>query len=564
MSKLNYMKRLVLPAVAVLLLAAAAASRAETPPGNNYLAQKVTVDELGNAQFDVTRKMTADAYQKLKSFLALRRTIKGTDGAERVEVVRLGNTEDIVNFLDLRNLGVEIEDLKAELLDAANSIHLSFRVPGWARNQGKDCWQGQVLDSLRWLDPTPYLALPPLAGCVPYEFKQEGESVILTGTAQDCSTRVEITLPKGASRAAMAANCLSFCMPVPAARGPEGPSPAHPEFRLDAKPVIQAALYRDYANPRMLTKWLARTRLDNKTNEVLRNCKVRYSLALPELTTAWVEQDLGTVYPGQTLQWAIYPAMQQTLAGIVSRSNAIITVQCKYERPGGQQETEEETARFDILGVNDSIFSTLEASRIGDSFYLFKQDYATMAAAFVTGRDPLIQELKDRLIRELGGLDVRDKKQAMRFIEKLYDYFRGNIAYTLPPGTRRHGNMVQHLSFGRNVLQSGTGTCVDLAILFASVVEAAGLEAHLVSIPGHCFPAVKLPGGDMVYVETTGCGAGTLPKSLDFKTAQGIARANYIENMGAQTIIDINIRLLRKHGMKPTELPALAGVAPRA
>lgn len=564
MSKLDYaLKRLVLPAVAVLLLAAAPGSKAETPAGDNYLAQKIMVDGLGNARFEITRKMTTEAYQKLRSLLAPRRIVNGSGGEPQVQIIRLGNAEDVLNFLDFRNLGVELEDLHGELLDTACSIRVSFRVPGWARNQGNDCWQGQVLDSLRWLDPTPHRALPPLAGSVSYEFKQESETVTLTGTEQGCPTQVEIVLPRGASKVAFAAHRISFCLPAPAAaKAPEGPA-APPEFRLNAKSVVQASLNQDYGNPRLLTKWLARTRFDNRGNEVLQHCKVRSRLELPGMATEWVEQDLGTVYPGQTVQHAIYAALPKALMSMVSRSTARITVECRYTRPDGQEEVEEEMARFDILGANDSLYTTLEASQ-ASSFYLCFQDFATIAGSFVTGSDPVIQELKGRLIRELGGIDVAaDDARAMRFLEELFNYYRKNIAYTLPPSIMRNYLLQQHLCFGRNVLQNRAGTCIDLAILYASVIEAAGLQAHLILVKGHCFPAVTLPSGKVVYIETTFCAAGTWEKSQDFRAAMKAAEATHAQSMASQQLIDIDISLLRKHGMKPTELPALAGVAPR-
>ena len=55
------------------------------------------------------------------------------------------------------------------------------------------------------------------------------------------------------------------------------------------------------------------------------------------------------------------------------------------------------------------------------------------------------------------------------------------------------GSHGQHIKYTRDVLRNRAGTCIDLAVTWASVCEAVGLEPAIVVIPGHAFPAVKLP-----------------------------------------------------------------------
>ena len=60
----------------------------------------------------------------------------------------------------------------------------------------------------------------------------------------------------------------------------------------------------------------------------------------------------------------------------------------------------------------------------------------------------------------------------------------------------------------------------------ASVAEAAGLSPVIIVIPGHAFAGIILPQSKQVLlVETTGCGGGTLATSMSFAQAQASAAA---------------------------------------
>ena len=81
--------------------------------------------------------------------------------------------------------------------------------------------------------------------------------------------------------------------------------------------------------------------------------------------------------------------------------------------------------------------------------------------------------------------------------------------------------VVQNVKFPRDVNKDRSGTCLDLAILFASMANALGLTPFLVVKEGHCFPAVAMPGdrGDIVGVETTLIGGGIRFGSGSFRRA---------------------------------------------
>lgn len=60
-----------------------------------------------------------------------------------------------------------------------------------------------------------------------------------------------------------------------------------------------------------------------------------------------------------------------------------------------------------------------------------------------------------------------------------------NIAYTMPPASFER--MGQRVRVPQEVLQNKQGTCIDLAVLFASCLEAVNIHSLLIVIKGHAF-----------------------------------------------------------------------------
>lgn len=60
-----------------------------------------------------------------------------------------------------------------------------------------------------------------------------------------------------------------------------------------------------------------------------------------------------------------------------------------------------------------------------------------------------------------------------------------NIAYTMPPAS--YEELGQRLRYPHMVLEQKMGTCIDLSTLYASCLEAVGLNPIIVIIKGHAF-----------------------------------------------------------------------------
>src|SRR5262249_18443165 len=154
-------------------------------------------------------------------------------------------------------------------------------------------------------------------------------------------------------------------------------------------------------------------------------------------------------------------------------------------------------------------------------FYHISQEGPVALAAFVTPHDPVVKDLKGQLSKHIGGLSTATDAGARQFARAIHDYFPANIAYSTPAGPlAQDGRPVQPVNYPRNVLETGTGTCIDLAVTYASIAEAAGMNAGVILLPGHAYAFVVLPQSrEVLAVETTCCGEGTLAGSAPFTVA---------------------------------------------
>jgi tetratricopeptide (TPR) repeat protein len=203
--------------------------------------------------------------------------------------------------------------------------------------------------------------------------------------------------------------------------------------------------------------------------------------------------------------------------------------------------------------MNEGVYSDIEVDRDSSWYEMFK-DAPLVLASFVSANDPVILDVVGRLGHATGGVaTTRTDQEALTFLRALYDLMRANIKYETTPGDRIDGLLHQHLKYGRDVLRTKSGTCVNTAIFYASVVEAAGLDAFIFVIKNHAFAGVRLPeSGKLVPVETTDATQGN---GLPFKVAVESAMKAHAEATALGLILPIDIHAQRQRGVTPPELP---------
>ncbi len=120
--------------------------------------------------------------------------------------------------------------------------------------------------------------------------------------------------------------------------------------------------------------------------------------------------------------------------------------------------------------------------------------------AFVTPNDPAISVLlrsAANLMEQHGhstaldGYQSRDPDRAYLLASAIWSALAGRgLVYANPPGSfEQVGQKTRRVG---TVLSDGLATCLDTTLLFASALEAVGLNAVLVMTQGHCFAGVWL------------------------------------------------------------------------
>ena len=185
-----------------------------------------------------------------------------------------------------------------------------------------------------------------------------------------------------------------------------------------------------------------------------------------------------------------------------------------------------------------------------------------LLAAWVTHLDPPVKTLAGMASRLAGGVPSSlDQQSAIQFSRALYDLIVANgVTYQTPSGFLQEYIPGQDIKYPRDVLRDKSGTCVDLAILYASACEAVGIRTFLILCPGHSFPVIYLPDGNLLPVECTsisGAAVGMAEASpLSFDQAVDIGISEFSDlRIGLHYAIDVQD--LQRKGVVSPELPRL-------
>lgn len=138
-----------------------------------------------------------------------------------------------------------------------------------------------------------------------------------------------------------------------------------------------------------------------------------------------------------------------------------------------------------------------------------------MYAAWVTPTDPAVEELlraaadytsSGIMTNGYGGVENDEDGSVWDRLEAIWTAEDKNYNLTYVSTMVAFGpNTIQRMRMPYEVLEQGSGNCLDLTMLFASAVEALKLEPAIIRIPGHGFVAVRTDqvNANYYFIETT-------------------------------------------------------------
>ncbi|MBM4042113.1 MAG: hypothetical protein FJ290_26755 [Planctomycetes bacterium] len=333
------------------------------------------------------------------------------------------------------------------------------------------------------------------------------------------------------------------------------------ECRLLTKERLITGVYKSYGLKDCLVPlWLAKTVFKNNTNGRITNLKFRYKLGE---YADWSSSDTHpAVDPTQTVVDLYHPILSSACAKLTSSAPARLQMECEYTDPCGDKQQIQETKDIKLLGRHEFIFSDMTAEERTGAF----QDEDTLSpllAAWVSKEDHPVARFASMANRRAGGLGAStDDESCQKVMRELYEIMRLiDIRYQHPQAMADRQmsydlKLVQSLQYPRDTIQKKSGTCIDLAILYAAMLNSVNIKPYLVSMDNHCFPVGQSPSGRFIAVEATGVGGGP-GRSMNFDQAveAGMKTLAQVNRNGRFTLIDVRDCWMR--GVSNPELPEL-------
>lgn len=170
--------------------------------------------------------------------------------------------------------------------------------------------------------------------------------------------------------------------------------------------------------------------------------------------------------------------------------------------------------------------------------------FNSLAAGYIDEYSPLIDRMKKEVISDgylsqlFGGISVDDAGYIQAVEAFAYLMQKYNVEYTF-----RNSNDLQYVRTIDEVFGLSQGFCVELSCAFASWCINLGLNVYFINIPGHVYPAVKLPSGSLYswdpnqlcyldYPDLKQPGEEAFKKALEnFHTIQEISATYFEEDM---------------------------------
>ena len=247
---------------------------------------------------------------------------------------------------------------------------------------------------------------------------------------------------------------------------------------------------------------------------------------------------------------------------IKNLTSSVLEIKLHWSDGSGPAREQIVRENFNFRGVNEIEYTDLPKDELVNWFDLFSN--SDLAAAMVTPNDPVVTEFAAAITEKLGGAvaGAGGPKEAVEVMRGTYEYMsetgmRYAGALGFPATVGDVNTLVQVVRLPRDVIISNNGLCIELALLWASVLDHLGIRPYLILIPGHAF-VVAQSGDSFFPVECT----AITPKSVgrtnpvSFEEAVKMAQGE-LENAQQKTglIKYIDIRELQSSGIQPPELP---------
>lgn len=293
---------------------------------------------------------------------------------------------------------------------------------------------------------------------------------------------------------------------------------------IEKSAFIMPAAHRVYANPDALDgKYhLFKAKITNNSSKTLEDVTVKYRI--PDYID-WTELTVsGEMFPGQTLVVPCYPKFDTDITEKTTESVENAEIEISWDDIEEDDIIEEEFS-FKLTNRNEYVYTGIKSEEISSWADMYDND--ALIACFVTPNDPIVkyytQNLQEKLLKGEAASVTRKPEDAVRFLGGIYEATRkSHMVYSgtkgIPKTTEDVQSIVQQVRLPREVITGNTGLCIELSVLYASVLSAAGIDPIIYMVPGHAYPGFRM-NGQYYAIEATGIGGEGLGNIMSVEDA---------------------------------------------
>lgn len=344
-----------------------------------------------------------------------------------------------------------------------------------------------------------------------------------------------------------------------------GPKPGALHWQA---PIVKKSLmtfaYKVYGNPAAQNgrNFVSKIVFRNDGEGMVRNFSISYQI--PDYIPWTTEETHAQISPGQTVVKLFYPQLPSKVTQLANQTTATLETKIRWMDKAGEQREEILRSNIELRGVNEVEYTDLPANEVLTWYDNF---IATpFCVSMVTPNDPVVKEYSAIITQRTGGTTAGiagGPQETVRLMKALYDYmcdsgmrYSGDQGVPATLGDVR--TIVQTVRMPRDVIITNQGLCVELAILWASIMEHLGVRATVVFRPGHAFTLVWVGEGpsDFVPIECTAITPMAVGQKarVPFEDAVKMAQQD-LQNQRYQ--VWLNIQQYQAQGFRPPELPPL-------
>lgn len=308
-------------------------------------------------------------------------------------------------------------------------------------------------------------------------------------------------------------------------------SPAKLDMQIQHPPVIMPAVYKVYSNENAMDgKYsLFKMLVTNNSSNTARNVEIAFDV--PNYVERKTIMKVPAILPGQSVVVNCYPQFADKIVEKTTSSRENVNIYVT----GKNIDASEQHFAIDFKGRNEFMYSCLPADEIRTSAEVF--DNMPLLSCFVTPEDPIIkyytQKIQEKVLKGETAAVENKESEGVRFLTGIY--YATLISHMVYSGTSGVpakvddvSSLIQSIRLPREVITGKTGLCIELTLLYASIMMNAGMDPIIYLVPGHAYPGFRM-NGNYYALESTGIGGEGMGGSMTTEQAYKTGMKNLQE-----------------------------------